>query len=87
MILDTLKDNQIYFKSTLIQVLQEVRAEKNLPIGSSYKTVMRREKQKIPVYLNITRDPTNNWRMYTGKQIRKIVEYELKLKTKNGTEI
>lgn len=82
MLLDTLLDNQTYFKSTLIEVLQEVRVKENLPIASSYKSIMRREKQRVPEYLNVVRDPTNGWRMYTGQQIHKIVEYELNLKRK-----
>lgn len=83
MLLDTLSDNQVYFKSTLIQVLQDVRANQEIAIASSYKTVMRREKKKIPVYVNVVRDPTNGWRMYTGRQIRKIVEYEMNIKRKD----
>lgn len=82
MLLDTLNDKQTYFKSTLLEVLQETRANSNLPIASSYKSIMRREKQRVPVYLDVVRDPTNGWRMYTGRQIRRIVEYELKAKEK-----
>lgn len=77
MLLETLKENQTYFKSTLLEVLQEVKADTGVAIASSYKSIMRREKQRIPVYLDVVRDPTNGWRMYTGRQIRKIVEYEL----------
>lgn len=85
MLLDTLTDKQTYFKSTLLQVLQEVKAEKQLKIASSYKTIMRREKDRVPAYVNVTRDPANGWRMYTGLQIRKIVEYELAQKgAENG---
>ena len=80
MLLDTLKDTQTYFKSTLVEVLQEEKANCNMAIASSYKSIMRREKQRIPVYLDVVRDPTNGWRMYTGRQIRKIVEYELSTK-------
>ena len=80
MLLETLKDSQTYFKSTLLEVLQEVKAEQDIAIASSYKSIMRREKQRIPVYLEVVRDPTNGWRMYTGRQIRKIVEYELTAK-------
>lgn len=80
MLLDTLKENQTYFKSTLLEVLQEVKASNDVAIASSYKSIMRREKQRIPVYLDVVRDPTNGWRMYTGRQIRKIVEYELSAK-------
>jgi len=83
MLLDTLNDKQTYFKSTLLQVLQEVRANEGLPIASSYKSVMRREKQRVPAYLEVVRDPTNGWRMYTGRQIRKIVEWEVKNKSKS----
>lgn len=77
MLLDTLQDSQTYFKSTLVEVLQEVRAKEDLRIVSSYKSIMRREKQRIQVYCDVVRDPTNGWRMYTGRQIRKIVEYEI----------
>lgn len=80
MLLETLKDSQTYFKSTLVEVLQEEKANSNIAIASSYKSIMRREKQRIPVYLEVVRDPTNGWRMYTGRQIRKIVEYELSAK-------
>lgn len=83
MLLDTLSDQQLYFKSTLLAVLQEAKADlksrnpklkKEVPI--SYKSIMRREKKKISVYTEVHRDPTNGWRMYSGKQIRDIVAYE-----------
>jgi hypothetical protein len=83
MLLDTLNDQQLYFKSTLLAVLQEAKADlksrhpklkKEIPI--SYKSILRREKKKISVYTDAHRDPTNGWRMYSGKQIRDIVAYE-----------
>lgn len=84
MFLDTLIDHQLYFKATLISCLQEARVElkktnpeikKELPI--SYKMILERERKRIPVYTEVHRDPANGWRMYSGKQIRKIVEYEI----------
>lgn len=79
MLLDTLIDTQTYFKSTLVSVLQEAQAKHpDLVIAASYKTIMRREHNRVPEYLEVIRDPTNGWRLYTGFQIRKIIEYELK---------
>lgn len=80
MLLNTLKDEQVYFKSTLIECLQEVKIRSGKPIPTTYKSIQRREKQKIAVYLSIHRDPSNAWRMYTGKQIKDIVAYELEQK-------
>lgn len=83
MLLDTLSDQQLYFKSTLLAVLQEAKADlksrnpklkKEIPI--SYKSILRREKKKISVYTEVHRDPANGWRMYSGRQIREIVKYE-----------
>ena len=83
MLLDTLDERQVYHKSTLVEVLKEVKtAHEEIPICSSYKTIMRREKQHIAVYTNVVRDPVNGWRMYTGRMIRKIVEWELERKAK-----
>ena len=84
MFLDTLIDHQLYFKATLISCLQEARVKfkkenpqikKEIPI--SYKMILERERKRVPVYLEAHRDPANGWRMYSGKQIRKIVEYEI----------
>lgn len=84
MLLDTLNDNQLYFKSTLIAVLQEAKADLKTrkpdlksEIPFSYKMILRREKDKVDVYIAVHRDPTNGWRMYSGKQIRDIVAYEV----------
>lgn len=82
MLIDTLNDKQTYFKSTLLETLQEARADSGLPIASSYKSILRRERNQVPVYQSVLRDPTNGWRMYTGRQIRNIVQYELKLKAR-----
>jgi len=75
MLIDTLNDSQQYLKSTLLECLDEQN------LTSSYKTVQRREKAGIEVYNNISRDPVSGYRMYTGKQIRDIVEYEKTRKT------
>lgn len=84
MLLDTLSDQQLYFKSTLLAVLQEAKVDlKNRKpdlkkeIPTSYKSILRREKKKIEVYITAHRDPINGWRMYSGKQIRDIVNYEM----------
>lgn len=83
MLIDTIDDRQVYHKSTLLEILKEIKhAESGAPIATSYKTILRREKQRVPVYTNVTRDPVNGWRMYTGKQIRKIVAWELERKAK-----
>lgn len=83
MLIDTLEDRQTYHKSTLLEVLKEVKASHDsLPIASSYKTIMRREHAGVPVYTTVLRDPVNGWRMYTGRQIRKIVAWELERKGK-----
>lgn len=83
MLLDTLDDRQTYHKSTLLEVLKEVKARKrDLPIASSYKTILRRERARIDVYTDVIRDPVNGWRMYTGLHIRKIVQWELERKGK-----
>lgn len=70
MLYDTIKDDQHYLKSTLLECL----SEQNLV--SSYKTIQRREKQGVEVYTDVNRDPVSGFRMYTGAQIRRIVEYE-----------
>ncbi len=81
MLLDTIDDRQVYHKSTLVEILREVKKSHNdVAICASYKTIMRRERQKVVVYINVVRDPVNGWRMYTGRQIRKIVEWELERK-------
>ena len=84
MLLDTLNDQQLYFKSTLLAVLQEAKADLKTrkpdlksEIPFSYKMILRREKDKVDVYIAVHRDPTNGWRMYSGKQIRDIVAYEV----------
>lgn len=78
MLIDTLLDKQIYFKATLKECLIEARESFKLKtIPSDYKTFIRREKAGIKQYLNTRRDPANNWRLYTGKQIKKIVQYEI----------
>ncbi len=83
MLLDTLDDRQAYHKSTLLEVLKEVAQETKLPIATSYKTILRRERARVSVYTKVIRDPVNGWRMYTGKHIRKIVEWELNRKGQN----
>lgn len=80
MLLDTIENKKTYFKSTLIKILQEIKETSKRSIPTSYKTIIRREQMKIPVYLKIRRDPINGWRIYTGQQIKKIVAYELKTK-------
>lgn len=80
MLLDTLDDRQTYHKSTLLEVLKEVAREKQVPIATSYKTILRRERSRVSVYTNVVRDPVNSWRMYTGRMIRKIVAWELERK-------
>jgi len=83
MLLDTLNDQTMYFKSTLLAVLQEARADLisrrptlKKKILISYKGIIRREKKKVGIYIAVHRDPVNGWRMYSGKQIRDIVAYE-----------
>lgn len=84
MLIDTLDDRQPYHKSTLLECLKEAKAaNENAPICSSYKTIMRRERARVAVYINVVRDPVNGWRMYTGRQIRKIVAWELEQRGKN----
>jgi len=81
MLLDTLDDRQTYHKSTLLEVLKEIKKEHgDAPIASSYKTILRRERSRVSVYTNVVRDPVNGWRMYTGRMIRKIVAWELERK-------
>lgn len=85
MLLDTLSDAQLYFKSTLLEVLRETRSSfgkdrtgrDNLEILVSYKSILRRENAGVQVYQDVHRDPTNGYRQYTGKQIRDIVKYEI----------
>lgn len=74
MLYDTLKTDQSYLKSTLLECLKEQN------LVSSYKTIQRREKSGIDVYTNVLRDPVSGFRMYTGAQIRQIIEYEQKRK-------
>lgn len=81
MLLDTIENKKTYFKSTLIKILQEIKESSKRPIPTSYKTIIRREQMNIPVYRGVRRDPTNGWRIYTGRQIHKIVEWELKNKS------
>ncbi len=81
MLLDTLEDRQTYHKSTLVEVLKEVKtAHDDVIMATSYKTIMRRERARVSVYTDVIRDPVNGWRMYTGRQIRKIVAWELERK-------
>lgn len=77
MLLDTLKDDGTYFKGTLQECLLEAKKQTNLSIKFSYKTILRRERQNVDCYVNVTREPVNNWRMYSGRQIRAIVDYEI----------
>lgn len=78
MLIDTLHDDQTYFKATLKECLIEAKTTSGLKhLPSDYQTFVRREKAGIKLYLDTRRDPVNNWRMYTGKQIREIVKYEI----------
>ena len=81
MMIDIIDDRKEYNKATLIQVLEEARTP-DLPVTATYKAILRREKKKIPVYMNSRRDPANGYRLYTGRQIRKILEYEIDFATK-----
>ncbi len=77
MLIDSLKDDGTYFKATLIECLKEAKFQYGLKISYSYKTFMRREEQNIAVYIGVGKDPANGWRIYTGSQIKAIVEYEV----------
>ena len=78
MLVDSLNDRQMYFKATLVSALKEAKERSGLPIACSYKSILRREEDKVSVYLEAKRDPVNEWRMYSGSLIKKIVAYELK---------
>lgn len=91
MLIDTLVESQVYMKATLIECLSEAKGQTGLPIASSYKTIMRREKQGVTHYTQPRRDPVNGWRFYTGHEIRQIVTFETelaksKLKKQSGDE-
>lgn len=82
MLLDTIQDNNQYLRSTLVQVLAEIKQSKKhtdqkVVMASCGKTIFRRERAGVKVYLAASRDPRNGWRIYTGKQIKDIVRYEL----------
>lgn len=80
MLVETLEDTKVYLKATLLQCLieaNELEGSTNGKIQHTYKTVLRREKEGIEVYTNVRRDPVTNYRMYTGLNIRQIVEYEM----------
>lgn len=78
MLLDTLTDSQPYLKATLLQCLSEAKANINPKITATYKTVLRRERAGVAVYKDVVRDPATGYRFYTGRSIRKIVQYEIK---------
>ncbi len=78
MLVDTLTDRSMYFKATLVSALKEAKQRTGLPIACSYKSILRREEDKVPLYLEAKRDPVNEWRMYSGSLIKRIVSYELK---------
>lgn len=75
MLIDTLDDTKTYLKQTLLQVLQE-GSTSELKIAATYKMILRREQKGVKVYLTVRKDPTTGYRMYTGRDIRKILEFE-----------
>lgn len=77
MLLDSLEDNKEYLKSTLLACLAEIKDHNGRKLPSKYLNVLRREKEGVEVY-QCRRDPTTNYRFYTGRQVRKIIEYELR---------
>jgi len=77
MLIDTLDDTRTYLKATLLQCLAEVSTE-DRPIPATYKSILRREKQGIKAYTRVRRDPATGYRLYTGRDIRRILEYEIK---------
>lgn len=79
-LVSVLRDDEIYFKQTLVNVLRSIRKITGLKIAYSQHTIYRREAAKVPVYINIKRESDNGWRVYTGKQIKKIVAWELERK-------
>lgn len=83
MLIDSLKDKQLYMKATLMGCLKEARFRTNLPVSYSYKTILRREAEGVKCYLELHRDPMNMWRMFTGKQIKAIVAYEIERAKEN----
>lgn len=87
MLIDTLVDSQTYMKATLIECLVEARSKTGLPVACSYKTIMRREQQGESKYTAPRRDPVNGWRLYTGREIRIIVDHEIEVaKSKQKTQ-
>lgn len=79
-VLSVIKDSKIYFKQTLVNTLRSVREITGLKIAYSQHSIYRREKAGIPVYVNVRRDTEHGWRLYTGKQIKKIVMWEVERK-------
>lgn len=82
MLIETLEDSKTYLKATLLQCLQEAKA-KYPKVQATYKTIIKREKMGFDVYSDTRRDPATGYRMYTGLQIRKIVEFEIAKATAN----
>lgn len=76
-IIESLKDRNKYLVSTLLACLIEARRMHNLPLQASYRTILRRESSDVEVYTKCTRDQVSKFRMYTGSQIKKIIEYEV----------
>jgi hypothetical protein len=86
MLLETLQDTHNYMKSTLLSCLQETVGHDGQPLSSSYKTLLRKERKGIEVYKKVHRDPTTNWRMYSGRLIREIVDFELEQSAKKSKD-
>ena len=76
MLIETLDNKRTYLKATLMKCLKEASSEQS-PIPWTYKSILRREKAGIRVYNKVRRDPGTTYRMYTGKLIREIVDYEI----------
>lgn len=79
-ILSVIEDNKIYFKQTLVNILRSVKEVTGLKIAYSQHSIYRREKAGVPVYTLVKRDSEHGWRLYTGKQIKKIVMWEIERK-------
>lgn len=86
MLLETLEDSKTYMKATLLQCLSEAHSQVSDRIPYTYKTVLKREKEGVDVYTAVRRDPATSYRLYTGLQIRKIVEYEINRAKGEGHE-
>lgn len=77
----------LYTRATLIRCLKQARHATKIPIVYGIRTILRREEDGVRVYNTYTREPETNYKFYTGKQILKIVMYEIGRKIGEGKTV